>query len=252
MKRLILDRGFLDGPSIGHCKKDLGIEVLIPARKDLDIYQDVVDLAEGGLLSVQAVSTPEAPPALVPVHRPERIRKREAARKRTLAAAQNRKVRGPAAAPPLRSEVAAVADLETFTTCPIPIHAVVNREIHDDGHSEYWVLLDTAPDCRSAPNTPRLQPAHEHRSTTSSAEVLLRSREILLAGLSLGGQSGGLRPADVQPSAMVLATHRPPGTPFPNASPCFGAVATHVDGDFDLLPKLTSRGSLRSNTRNCY
>jgi hypothetical protein len=85
MKRLILDRGFLDGPSIGHCKKDLGIEVLIPARKD------------------------------------------EAARKRTLAAAQNRKVRGPVAAPPLRSEVAAVADLETFTTCPIPIHAVVNR-----------------------------------------------------------------------------------------------------------------------------
>jgi hypothetical protein len=51
MKRLILDRGFLDGEKIGHCKRDLGIDVLIPARKDLEIYKDVVGLAEGRLLS---------------------------------------------------------------------------------------------------------------------------------------------------------------------------------------------------------
>src|SRR6266481_5221331 len=55
MKRLILDRGFLDGEKIGHCKRDLGIDVLIPARKDLEIYKDVVGLAEGGLLSFQPV-----------------------------------------------------------------------------------------------------------------------------------------------------------------------------------------------------
>ena len=30
MKRLILDRGFLDDPSIGRCKKEWGIDVLIP------------------------------------------------------------------------------------------------------------------------------------------------------------------------------------------------------------------------------
>jgi hypothetical protein len=150
MKRLIVDRGFLDGPSMGHCKKDLDIDVLIPARKDLDIYQDVVDLAEGGLLSFRAVPPPEPPPSPVPVHRPERIRKREAARQRKLAqrkevGAQNRKAQGSVAAPLLRSEVAAVADLRTFTSCPVPMHAVVNREIYADGHSEYWVLLDTAP-----------------------------------------------------------------------------------------------------------
>src|SRR5580704_15695138 len=33
MKRLIVDRGFLDGEKIGHCKRDLGVDVLIPARK---------------------------------------------------------------------------------------------------------------------------------------------------------------------------------------------------------------------------
>jgi hypothetical protein len=45
----------------------------------------------------------------------------------------------------VRSEVAAVADLKTFTRCPVPLHAVVNRESWSDGHAEYWVLLDTTP-----------------------------------------------------------------------------------------------------------
>jgi hypothetical protein len=159
MKRLIVDRGFLDGEKIGHCKRDLGIDVLIPARRDLEIYKDVVGLAEGGLLSFQPVPDPSPRAPAVPVHRPEKIRKREEARQRTLAqrkaeAAQKipevQKVRGPSAmrtpSPErARSEVAAVMDLKTLTTCPVPIHAVVNREIYSDGHREHWVLLDTAP-----------------------------------------------------------------------------------------------------------
>jgi hypothetical protein len=36
-------------------------------------------------------------------------------------------------------------DLRTLSTCPVPIHAVVNREIDRDGHREHSVLLDTAP-----------------------------------------------------------------------------------------------------------
>ena len=53
MKRLILDRGFLDGAQIGRCKQEWGIHVLIPARKNMDIYQDVLGLAETGELSFQ-------------------------------------------------------------------------------------------------------------------------------------------------------------------------------------------------------
>lgn len=33
MKKLILDRGFLDGPAIGRCNKELGIHAPIPARR---------------------------------------------------------------------------------------------------------------------------------------------------------------------------------------------------------------------------
>lgn len=159
MKRLILDRGFLDGNKIGHCKRDLGIDVLIPARRNLEIYQDVVGLAEGGLLRFQPVPTPATGARAAPVHRPEKIRKREEARQRTLArrkAEAAQKTQGvqtvgnprPAGTPsPKRviSEVAAVRDLKTLTSCPVPIQAVVNRETDSNGHREHWVLLDTAP-----------------------------------------------------------------------------------------------------------
>lgn len=79
MKRLLLDRGFLDGEKMGHCKRDLGIDVLIPARRNLEIYQDVVGLAEGGWLPFQPVPAAPAGAPAAPVHRPEKIRKREEA-----------------------------------------------------------------------------------------------------------------------------------------------------------------------------
>lgn len=37
IKRLILDRGFLDGKAISVCKKEYGIDILIPVRRNMDI-----------------------------------------------------------------------------------------------------------------------------------------------------------------------------------------------------------------------
>ena len=146
MKRLILDRGFVDGAQIGRCKQQWGINILIPARQNMDIYQDVVGLAEAGELSFQPwVPISRSKP--IPVHRPEWIQKREEARQRTLA---RKKTQAPAPDPPdpskvrVRSEIAVVNRVETFSSCPIPLDVLVNREIHADGHVDYWVLLDTA------------------------------------------------------------------------------------------------------------
>ena len=75
MKRLILDRGFLDGAQIGRCKQEWGIHVLIPARQNMDIYQDVLGLAETGELSFQPWVAPVSPSKPIPVHRPEWIQK---------------------------------------------------------------------------------------------------------------------------------------------------------------------------------
>jgi len=145
LKRLILDRGFLDGPYIGRCKQEWGIDVLIPARRNMDIYQDVVGLAASGALDFEPWVPPAPQTKPLPVHRPESIRKREQARQRTLA---RRKAVTPAqgaAAPVIRSEVATVTGLESFSTCPVPLNAIVNREVNADGQQDYWVLLDTAP-----------------------------------------------------------------------------------------------------------
>ena len=146
MKRLILDRGFVDGVQIGRCKQEWGINILIPARQNMDIYQDVVGLAEAGELSFQPwVPISRSKP--IPVHRPEWIQKREEARQRTLA---RKKTQAPAPDPPdpskvrVCSEIAVVNRVETFSSCPIPLDVLVNREIHADGHVDYWVLLDTA------------------------------------------------------------------------------------------------------------
>jgi len=167
IKRLILDRGFIDGPSIGRCKQQHHIDVLIPAKRNMDIYKDAVGLAEGGALQFQPWSPSALAPQPIPVHRPEAVRKREAARQRTLA-----RVRAESPAPAsdpkktiVRSEVASISALKTFSTCPVPIHAVLNREVYGDGHHEYWMLLDTKPIVRAADtrNEYGLRPGIEER-----------------------------------------------------------------------------------------
>jgi hypothetical protein len=149
MKRLILDRGFLDGPAIGRCKKEWGIDVLIPAKSNMDIFVDVVGLATAGKLSFEPWVRPTSEVRPVLVHRPANIRKREEKRQRTLA---KRKAEAKIEAESLdlskiviRSEVAVVREVQTFSTCPVPLNVTVNREIYADGHQEHWVLLDTAP-----------------------------------------------------------------------------------------------------------
>jgi hypothetical protein len=150
MKRLILDRGFLDGPAIGRCKREWGIDVLIPAKSNMDVFVDVVGLAEAGRLNFEPWVNPVVEAQPVPLHRPPRVSKREQARQQTLA---KRRAEAQAAAAEsidlskivIRSEVAVVHKVETFSTCPVPLNVTVNREIYGDGHYEHWVLLDTAP-----------------------------------------------------------------------------------------------------------
>jgi hypothetical protein len=168
MKRLILDRGFLDGGQIGRCKQEWGIDVLIPARKNMDIYQDVLGLAEAGELSFKPWVPPVTSVKPIPVHRPEWLQKREEARQRTLA---RKKAQVPPPDPPdpskvrVRAQIAAVSRVETFFSCPVPLDVLVNREIYADGHVDYWMLLDTAP-IRDPAHTRQeygLRPAIEER-----------------------------------------------------------------------------------------
>ncbi len=159
IKKLLLDRGFLDGPHIGRCKLEWGIDILMPVKRNMEIYQDILGLAKAGELDFKPWIAPlaAAKPALRP--KPEAVRKREATRQKTLA---QRKAQSQAetqavessltreagkqdTSAPVRSEVAVVAEVMTFTSCPVPLDVIVNKEIMADGRLDYWMLISTAP-----------------------------------------------------------------------------------------------------------
>lgn len=145
MKRLILDRGFIDGAEMGRCKEQHGIEVLIPLKKSMDIYEDVLGLVRGGGIGFQPYTPPPPKPPLdaKPTHVPQAIRRRDKKRQRTL---NGRKAAAPPPPPDkvlVRSEVGWLSDFRTWTSCPIPLSVVVNREHYADSHDEIWMLADT-------------------------------------------------------------------------------------------------------------
>jgi Transposase DDE domain len=147
MKVLILDRGFIDGPSIGKCKKEYGVDVIMPLRKNMDLYKDAVGLTRAPDFVWERYEEPvaESPPAVV---RPPAIEKREAARQRTLALRKGQRIRSDVEpAKRVQSRLASfVGTLEkayTWRECPVPLNAVINREINDEGKEDFWVLVTT-------------------------------------------------------------------------------------------------------------
>jgi len=152
MKRLIVDRGFIDGAEMGRCKEKHGIEVLIPLKRSMDIYEDVLGLLRGGKIQFQAYTPPPPKPPVdpKPTHVPEQIRRREKKRQRTV---NEKKAAVPPPSPDkllVRSEVGCLSDFRTWTSCPIPLSVVVNREHYADGHDEIWMLADTKKVTRAA------------------------------------------------------------------------------------------------------
>ena len=167
MKRLILDRGFLDGAAIGRCKSAYGIDVLLPVRKSMDIYGDALGLVRGGRMNFQAY-TPPAPRAPVdpkPTHVPEGIRRREKKRRETV---ERRKEAEPPAPPEktlVRQEIAVEGGFRSWSSCPVPLSVIVNREVYGDGREEIWILLDTkeVSDAASSRDEYRLRTGIEER-----------------------------------------------------------------------------------------
>lgn len=145
MKRLILDRGFIDGEQIGRCKQKHGIDILIPLKKNMDLYQDVLGLVREKKVKFEPYSPPppKTPADPKPNHVPQEIRQREKKRQKTL---QRRKDPRPALPPDkvwVRSETACISDFRTWSSCPVPLNVTVNREHYADGHDDTWVLVDT-------------------------------------------------------------------------------------------------------------
>jgi len=147
VRRMLLDRAFLDGEHISHFKAEHGIDFLMPVRRNMNIYKDAMSLIPD--VAFEAYEPPQRPQANQdkPRHenKPDKIIKREKTRQKTLA---EKKAQAPAPSPNTvvtRREVGAIPEFRTWEACSVPLTAVFCRDIYQDGHDNIWLLVDTAP-----------------------------------------------------------------------------------------------------------
>ena len=141
IKWLILDRGFIEGEQISRCKQDWGIEVVIPARKDMDIWTDAWALAQREQWT--AIPQEAQPPAPIPAARPQHLRRREAKRQQTLAQRKQALPPSPAQECYAHSDYCWIGGFRSWTAATVPIAVVCLRDHYADGHHRDWALMST-------------------------------------------------------------------------------------------------------------
>lgn len=143
MKRLILDRGFLDGQAISTCKRNHEIDILIPVRSNLDIYEDAMALFQLPDVEWIRVKEPEAEPKEPSRPRPSSVVKRERRRQETLQKLKRQKPLPLLEETIVKREAAAIGQFRSWSSSTVPLSVVANREHYADGHEETWLLIDT-------------------------------------------------------------------------------------------------------------
>ena len=141
IKWLILDRGFIDGEQLSRCKQDWGLEVVIPIRKDMDLWTDAWALAQ----REHWTPVPTEPPPVVPIppSRPEGLRRREAKRQQTLAQRKQALPPPPAQERYTDSDYCWIGGFGSWTAATVPLSVVCLRDHYADGHHEHWALMST-------------------------------------------------------------------------------------------------------------
>jgi hypothetical protein len=171
IKILIVDRGLIDGQRMGHLKQKWGIDTIVPLRTNMDLYADAIGLTRLRGFVWEPYVPPEPPPSAVSASpRPAVVEKREAKRQRTLAErkAQAAAPAGPAAPLPVTQPQTLLGlgrGLLSWSQCPVPLTAVVNRERDERGQTKDWVLVSTSDRFTAAHirSTYELRPAIEER-----------------------------------------------------------------------------------------
>lgn len=165
IKRLILDRGFLDGEAISRCKKEYGMDILIPLRRNMDLYADALALfQEPEVHWVEGQEQKEEGKApLRP--KPKAILKREKKRQEKLQQLKDQQPPPPPDKVQIKSEVASIGEFRSWSACTVPLSVVANREHYADGHREIWFLVDTQEvrDPRQPRQEYHLRPSTEER-----------------------------------------------------------------------------------------
>jgi hypothetical protein len=143
MKRLIVDRGFLDGEAISLCKKQYGIDVLIPIRRNMDLYADAMALFQESDVEWMECKPPKEEAKESIRLRPKVIAKREKKRQKKLRQLKQQQPPPPPEEVLIKKEAAAIGEFRSWSACSVPLTVVANRERYADGHQEIWFLIDT-------------------------------------------------------------------------------------------------------------
>jgi DDE family transposase len=171
-KVLIVDRGLIDGERMGRLKQEFAIDTIVPLRTNMDLYADAIGLTRLRDFTWEPY-VPQLAPAPAPPAKPTRVQKREAKRQQTLAErkAQATASASSAAAPPApalgppQTLLGIGRGLLSWSQCPVPLTAVVNRERDQHGQTKDWVLVSTSARLTAAQirSTYELRPAIEER-----------------------------------------------------------------------------------------
>jgi len=143
MKVLMVDRGLIDGPNMGRLKTGYNIDTLVPLKKNMDAYHDMMGLT--GLKDFQW--EPYQLPYATRRDQKDRpkhptIVKRELARQRTLA--KKKGLPPPQPLPQPRTLLGIARGVTSWTDCAVPLTVVINREVDRDGKVDDWILATTS------------------------------------------------------------------------------------------------------------
>lgn len=174
IKILIVDRGLIDGERMGRLQQEFAIDTIVPVRSNMDLYADAIGLTRLRGFTWEPYVPPVAPPPAESASpRPLGVEKREAKRQRTLlerqakAATAASSAAAPAApSPGLPHTLLGLGrGLLSWSQCPVPLTAVINRERDGHGQTHDWVLVSTAARLTAAAirSTYELRPAIEER-----------------------------------------------------------------------------------------
>jgi len=142
MKTLVVDRGFIDGKSIGRIKREHGVDVVVPIKAKMHITEDAWKLAEADDEPWKEWKPPEKKPPSDPPQRPESIRRAEKKRQAKLSA--QKKEKGLRPRPHLeRVEFKVIPRIQLWEECPVPLDVVLMREYMSDGKVSKWGLMTT-------------------------------------------------------------------------------------------------------------
>jgi hypothetical protein len=143
MKVLMVDRGLIDGPNIGRLKTSYNIDTVVPLKKNMDAYQDMMGLTRLKDFQWEPYQLPYAT-RRDQKDRPKHptIVKRELARQKTLAAKKG--LPPPQPLPQPLTLLGIARGVTSWTDCPVPLTVVINREVDRDGQVDDWILATTS------------------------------------------------------------------------------------------------------------